>query len=565
MQGVGHGTSDDARLLDELDRLLARVPGRDASVAVLARSGEDPPARMLARLLAQARPRVRVLAVDGTQDPGRLHLALATRGRFDLLVDLTGPETDRAELFRRVFWHLRKGGALVVRHADTGTGTSPRDLVTRLVAVQRAAQQTAQLAAHQAGRPLGGGRRAGAELSLARAVATVTEAGPHLVVTSRARAFAVVREGEVNALLQTERPPRGELLARLPPARLRSRGTVADSPGAPGGVPVELDAPELSLRRYDQVRCLRGQVVVQGNLMLPDSFRHGYRRRLQNTFVNDRGPGFAVPRPSGRDSDELVLDGPYFHLDCEFRGHFGHALTDQLSRLWAWRQAREAEPDLKALLVKNRQHVLHPFEVALYGAMGIPAADLLLVDGPVRVERLLCATPMFSQPRYVHPAITAVWDEAARGLAAAAPERTYPDRIFLSRRTAKRSCHNAEEVEGLFAEHGFEVVFPEEHPLAEQARMFREAGVVGGFAGSGMFGILFSDAPKRVVLVSSDLYTAKNEHLIAAVRGHHVDTAWCRADLPRAPRGWMPDAFRAGFTFDHRREGAWLADRLRRL
>ena len=33
------------------------------------------------------------------------------------------------------------------------------------------------------------------------------------------------------------------------------------------------------------------------------------------------------------------LEGTYFHLDNEIRGFFGHALTEQVSRLWAWDQA----------------------------------------------------------------------------------------------------------------------------------------------------------------------------------------------------------------------------------
>ena len=56
-------------------------------------------------------------------------------------------------------------------------------------------------------------------------------------------------------------------------------------------------------------------------------------------------------------------------------------------------------------------------------------------------------------------------------------------RLFCSRRPGKRSCHNAAEVEGLFAAHGFAVVYPEDHPLPEQARMVRDADVVAGFAG----------------------------------------------------------------------------------
>ena len=55
------------------------------------------------------------------------------------------------------------------------------------------------------------------------------------------------------------------------------------------------------------------------------------------------------------------------------------------------------------------------FERALYGAAGIAPDDLVLVDGPVRVERLLAATPMFSQPQYVHPDLVHTYTAAVYG------------------------------------------------------------------------------------------------------------------------------------------------------
>jgi len=54
----------------------------------------------------------------------------------------------------------------------------------------------------------------------------------------------------------------------------------------------------------------------------------------------------------------------------------------------------------------------------------------VLVDQPVRVERLLGPTPLYSMPYYVHPHITATWDRIGAYLRNQAPDRDYPRRIF---------------------------------------------------------------------------------------------------------------------------------------
>ena len=112
----------------------------------------------------------------------------------------------------------------------------------------------------------------------------------------------------------------------------------------------------------------------------------------------------------------------------------------------------------------------------------------------------------------------------------------------------------------MFAGNGFEIIYPEEYDLAIQARIFREAEVVAGYAGSALFNLIFSGSPKHVIVVSSESYTAKNEYVIASAAGHRVDIAWCAAEIPM-PRGhWDTRAFNSAFSFDFEREGRFLSE-----
>jgi capsular polysaccharide biosynthesis protein len=230
--------------------------------------------------------------------------------------------------------------------------------------------------------------------------------------------------------------------------------------------------------------------------------------------------------------------------------------------MWAWEQVRESEPNVKVLMTLQHDRepaVLAPFESAILGAFGITSDDVHVFSEPVAPERLFAATGMYSLPRWVSPDITKIWDRVGDHVVAAASTDTRPRRIFVSRRTSlKRSCHNVAEVESMMMRRGFAVIHPDDHPLAEQVALFRAADVVAGFAGSGLFSLAFCPTPKRVLSLGSDSYTARNEFLISAVRGHMLTSIQSRPDVEQPEGTWSTEAFVSGFTFDFEDEGRYL-------
>jgi len=112
----------------------------------------------------------------------------------------------------------------------------------------------------------------------------------------------------------------------------------------------------------------------------------------------------------------------------------------------------------------------------------------------------------------------------------------------------------------VFAEQGFEILYPEEYPIPEQAAMFRHADVVAGYAGSALFNVLYAPEPTRMVMLTSEAYTASNEYMMASVLGHQIDLVTCRPDLEQPGQGWSREAFESSYTFDAGREGRFLAE-----
>ena len=193
------------------------------------------------------------------------------------------------------------------------------------------------------------------EVALVRALADIalTETTPGegiLEVTRRGRTLAKLREADMNVALSVD-PSRGRIIDSMAAASFESRCELHESGPLPASSsPVRYDAPELFLREYFDVLCWPKSVVAQRGLLTPDSFRHHQRKVLRHMQLRDAGPRFAVA-PARADFERL--DGPYFHLDNEHRGFFGHALTEQLSRLWAWQESKHRDPDLRLLVLST--------------------------------------------------------------------------------------------------------------------------------------------------------------------------------------------------------------------
>jgi len=505
------------------------------------------------KLLTGAFPEARVHQVV-RQSPSAVHAVLAARGPFDIIVDHTG-HPDQVKQFRRTFFHLKPGGVLLMRVPPrrVSTGTNIDDGSADAISAYLARFTAEAPSAAEAS-----GQEDPEERVLAAATGRVRRRAQHLLVENKLSFLAKMREHEMNRVIEL-RPAAGpQVLERRAGGAFRSRCQLRENAGHHNQrMTPEFAVPEISLRAYDGVLCVPGQVAVQGNLVLPDSYRHNQQKRLKNRFTEEVAPRFARLSPGA--SDPTPLPGTYFYLDNELRGHFGHTLTEQMSKLWAWPLVKKAYPDVQGLVsYRPSRGRVSDAELAIFDAAGISSDRIVVMDGPVLVEKLVSATPMFSMPAYVHPDIRDVWATVGDALVASAPERSYPRRIFCARRMTKRACRNADAVESLFEQHGFEVVYPEDYTLSEQVRMFREATVVAGFAGSGLFHLAFCEAPKQVVMISSESYTATNEYMISSVIGHKVDIVWCPSDLPQPDAGFSKQAFESDFTFDFDRDGDHL-------
>ena len=374
-----------------------------------------------------------------------------------------------------------------------------------------------------------------------------------VVVTKRHRHLLSLGEGQVDSVLADREPElRVSKLATLAPGSTESASTehmYGESNLEP--LPLRLDHPELTVRHYQGALVSRGGTVLHSaSAVLPESYRWPWAEPL----THPHAPGVADEFVKlGRDPRE-TLSGDFFYLDCVFSGHFGHILTEVVTRLWGWEHAKQHLPDVKALFhVRNAPGQDGDLERKLYSAYGIPASDLVWSSRPVRLTSVVGASPMWHNwdPFYAHPDLRETWARLTTGLLSGrSPARN--ERIFVSRGREvahRRGCRNQDAVERFFADRGFLVVYPEEHPLDEQVAIFAGARVVAGFAGSAMFNLMHAQRLDAVIVLSHSAYHHRNEHMFARQHGAQLHHFWSPHD--DVPESAGPRArIRAPWAFD---------------
>ncbi len=165
------------------------------------------------------------------------------------------------------------------------------------------------------------------------------------------------------------------------------------------------------------------------------------------------------------------LRGDYLFGGYLFR-HYGHFLIETLSRVYALKQC----PPLPILFSSTHRDIL-PWQLEVFKLLGL-RNEIVKLERPTMVDRLVMSTPAFVLPDVVHEA-----QIAALGAVAAPP---LTDRkIWLA-----RSSHigggllNEDTLHPLLKELGWEIVHPQFLPLRKQIALIASSARVAGLDGS---------------------------------------------------------------------------------
>lgn len=393
---------------------------------------------------------------------------------------------------------------------------------------------------------------------LAESAEHAQRAADHLLLPKRRRHVLRVNERTADIVLPWRNPELQITTLASRPAQLVTSRVQVFSHG-PDHVflpEVPFEAPRLTCQWYQgEIEARAQMLTLNGSTALPPSFRHAWAERSGNHGLRGVGRRFAeLPERI----PATPLAGDYFDLNAALPGHFGHVMTESVSRLWAWDEARAAIPGIKGLYRLPEGATRPTFESRLFEAYGLAANDIHWATSDVALESYVSATMPWhnGRPHHFHPEVRQVWKRL--GSALVKPGESTPERIFVSRGHTDRGCRNQPEVEAWFAGRGFAVIYPERLSLEAQATVFASARVVAGFAGSALFNLLFSEGLERLIVLTHEQYVARNEWLFGVCLAEELHYFWSEPDTVAGPGVPNAQSFHSTWAFDFDRFGVEL-------
>lgn len=248
---------------------------------------------------------------------------------------------------------------------------------------------------------------------------------------------------------------------------------------------------------------VRGAVYDSGLKLVPESQRLG---GMNSDMVLTVNPPI-LSRQEKVAAESMQLAGLWVYAGTWMHG-FGHFLLETLPTLW-WLIGEDRGVDG---VVAHRFNSRRTFDWQFELVKLLTDRQVLVVDeDPVRVNELVVPDRAYHYQVAISPEAARVWDfVSSRAVDGLGDTLAPPGRVYLSRShfeaqrgaegiSTGREFANADEIDAVFAEHGFEIVFPETLSVIEQIRVARSASILAGQAGSALHLSVFCQPGARVI------------------------------------------------------------------
>ena len=252
-------------------------------------------------------------------------------------------------------------------------------------------------------------------------------------------------------------------------------------------------------------------------------------------FYGGAAPWAVAPEPPVPAEE---LSGTAVYIDAN--PHYGHFLTQSASFAaslpYAEHLVSEAEPTLTVL---SKGDIPGWAQELLQTSCRRPLQFRVLpAHQALRAQRLVVSAPTWIEWHYVHRDHQRVFRQAAMGYGAS--ESGGSRLLYFSRSRLEfclRRSENEQELEAELLQRGFEVVHPQELPLAEVARLVNEAALIAGAMGSAMHNVLFRlPGPPLHTLNFAHYLPGTNNALIERCSGvEHNSYLRCTEETDGAP------------------------------
>ena len=253
--------------------------------------------------------------------------------------------------------------------------------------------------------------------------------------------------------------------------------------------------------------------------------------------------GYLIPQAAFYEKIPSVTKGQPYWIDPSTAGmypfldtvifcgalydQYGHTITEFLSRLTSLSRIRKNEKILiRSFFSINEIFSRSPKIKDIFSFLNIDSKDIISVNFPVRIHRLIVPTPAFVEQSYCYDEMAdycqSIGNKTIKSLSSIPfkNEIIYVSRSQLICGTIK--IDNEKQLDKLLKKKGVKVVYPEQLSFAEQVALFRNHNIVTGCVGSAFHTSIFSANPTGVAISFKNTVDA-NYLLMDGASGASID------------------------------------------
>jgi capsular polysaccharide biosynthesis protein len=351
--------------------------------------------------------------------------------------------------------------------------------------------------------------------------------------------------GTIEPRTRTSKPLRHSLqtysyigIALLPPDAKYSAGS--------RGRPPSMNAESVKCPAVKSISFHGRQPVINGGTDVLDGSPGTVEVLKDVVFMPDRGclftrDGFAIPETAlhrgleeRKEPGRVELprriaraDGPVIFLGTFLFGHWGHFLTEGISRLWGLHDKPELAA-LPKLSLRRRENA--PFIGNFLSYAGIGPGPLIDAREPLHMPEALMPKPSFVIRSHAY-SVHGIYPTAVGGHVCAGRKVERSDQpVYLSRRQLPptlRRIHGEDRLEAMLSAAGARIVSPEKMAFEEQVVLFNSHRTFIGSIGSAFHSILFGPEDGTITTVVLHPPSVRSSYLlidqVKNVQAHYVN------------------------------------------
>ena len=258
-----------------------------------------------------------------------------------------------------------------------------------------------------------------------------------------------------------------------------------------------------------------------------------------NSFV-DAGLD-TVPIPN----DPITIDDPLVYL-CDIRNHWGHFLTDGISRTWAraiypelanLRSFAMTTPRLNDNIIKFLCMIkLDPWQNLF--------SYIKFSPQPLRFRKMFVPAPSFSLLNHAYTVHARTTSQVAHHFLRNVDLKMEPRPVYLSRSKsgAARTVRNEIALENELRKKDFWIVQPEDLDISEQISLVNQSSHVFGCWGSAFYNMFFLNNPKQMTTHTICSLTPYRDFLaLDTIVGHNSNYIHALNCVSEAEQIWEVD------------------------